>query len=210
MADDGIFHGVGIAFPDSFVNFLCRVHPPRIGHQHLQNFELRCSKSNRFPPDNKLLLGGVQYDIADLNLIFGFGFPDRTQGIIAAKQRLHPGKQFLLIEGLYQIIVRSGFQPKYPVRALRLGGQHQDRYIVVLPNSHGGDDAVTLWHHHIHDNEMWVLGIYDLAGGFTVMGGEHLIACLFQCGFDNIHNREVIVNHQDLICIRHERFLATK
>ena len=81
---DGIFHGVGIAFPDSFVNFLCRVHPPRIGHQHLQNFELRCSKSNRFSPDDKLLLGGVQYDIADLNLIFGFGFPE---GIPATVRR---------------------------------------------------------------------------------------------------------------------------
>ena len=187
----------------SLRGFLRREHPPGIGHEHLQNFILRRGKPHRLPPDKELFCGSIEAYIPHPNLILGLGFPDGAQGIVPAEQGFHPGQQLLLVEGLYQVIVRSRLQTQHPVGALRLGREHQNGHIVVFPNPHGGKQSIAMGHHHIHDNQLGVSGIRQVAGCLPVMGGEHLVARLFQCRFYNMDDGEVIVHHQNSVCICH-------
>ena len=93
-----VLDSIGITFPYSFVYLLGGVHPSGIGHQHLQDLELCCCKSNSFPTHNQLLGCGIQNDIAYLDMILGLCFSNGPKIIVAAQERFYPGKQFLLIE----------------------------------------------------------------------------------------------------------------
>ena len=70
MNHDRVLHSIGIAFPDPFIDFLRRVYPARIGHQHLQVLELGSGEPNCLTPDDKLFCSGVQNNV--LSLIFRF------------------------------------------------------------------------------------------------------------------------------------------
>ena len=47
--------------------------------------------------------------------------------------------------------------------------------------------------------------IHNMTGSFAIVRRQHLIACLLQSGFDDVDDRKVIIDHQDLICVCHRK-----
>lgn len=174
-----------------------------IGQEHSENFVLRGRYPDRVSTDQQLLGVQVQGNVSHLEPAFRVGLPDGPQGIIAPQQGLHTGQQFLLIEGLHQIIVRPGFQAQDPVGPLRLGGEHEDGHVAVLPDAHSGQQAAAPGHHHVHDNKVGLLHFRQTAGFLSVPGGADPIACLGQGGFQNVHDGGIVIHRQNLVGLLH-------
>ena len=122
----------------------------------------------------------------------------------AAQDGLDAGLDLKDIEGLGHIVVRAVFQPQNFVDLFTLGGQHDDRYIAVLPDPLAHGDTVHLRQHHVQQDEV-VMACKELGQRFVaVSGGIRLEAFLFQRIFQTLNNQGLIVNKED--AFRHGKF----
>ena len=89
--------------------------------------------------------------------MLGFCLLRRAEICISADLGFHTGQKLKWIERLRHIVIRTEIQSEHLVRILRLRRQHNDRNTARLTYLHHRMDAIQLRHHHIQQNQMYLL-----------------------------------------------------
>ena len=162
-----------IHIPDLAEQLFLGEHVVRVLRQEGQKVEL---------PGGKILLHAVHPDAAgclvDLqaaDLDHGiFLYIAVHQALVAVQVRLHPGHQLAGAEGLRHVIVRSKAQPPDLVDIVLLGGNHDDRDVLLLPHLPADLEAVHARKHQIQDHQLKILLQRALQSYFPVGSYLHL------------------------------------
>ena len=122
-----------------------------------------------------------------------------------AKQRPHPGEQFLVSKGLDQVVVGAAVQALDAVGRAILGGQQQDRDIAFGPEPSRNLEAVDARHHDVEDGEVG----HALAGAgqrdLAVGRDFDLVTLVDQGATQRGRDLGIVVHDQDVGLLGHAR-----
>ncbi len=186
----------GLILPDSLINLLRRENPAPVLHQKLHDLRLRSSQSDRFSVRIERAFFQTVTESAIYDLVLPAWRMDTAETCVSAQLAFHPGRQLLRVKRFRHIIVRSHGESQNLVRILRLCTQHNDRQIFPLSDLHHGGQSVKLWHHHIHDDKLYLRLRQDPQRLHAVVGLYHTVPFLFQQEGDCLYDLSVVVHHQ--------------
>ena len=91
----------------------------------------------------------------------------------AAQDRVDPQEEFLGLEGLGEVVVGPGLEPRDAVGGVALGGEKQDRRRAIGAQAAAEADAVLAGHHHVEHDQVELEPRQDPAGmGGVARGGD--------------------------------------
>ena len=185
-----VISGVGIA-PHQSHQALPAVYPPGILHQQFQKIVLLGGQVDGLAiPDGHPLLG-VQTQVAYRQQRPVHLRPARA----ALQERPDAGLQLQNVEGLGHIVVRAAGKAHQLVGILAAGRQHDDGHVGKLPDLHAGLGARQHRHHQIENNQVEILLLRQLHGGFAIVGGSDLIALVGQIERNALYQQLLVVHH---------------
>ena len=127
------------------------------------------------------------------------GCTGRVGGRAAAQHRVNARQQLARIEGLGQIVVGPHLQPHDAVHVLALGGEQDDRGLVLLaPQAAQDGQAILARHHKVEDQEVVALAHPQTVQGGAAIGHEHRKAVLAEVAAQQVAQAGVVVDNQDL------------
>ena len=116
----------------------------------------------------------------------------------AAEHRVDAGQHLLHLKGLDDIVVGAPLQPGHLVLGLPLGGEHDHRGLVVLPDLLEHRPAVHYRQHDVQQHQLRVEGAEQLHPLAAVPGHRCLKALLLQIEVEKLGNIGVVFHNQDL------------
>ena len=124
-------------------------------------------------PDLQLV--GIQVDDQSIKgETAGFGLVPAQ----AAKNRVDPGQQFFHFKGFDNIVVGPHLQAGHLVNGLALGGEHDDRGFVGLPNFGADRPAVHHRKHNVQEDQVRAKEAIELQC-FAAISGDHGFIAFF-------------------------------
>ena len=122
-------------------------------------------------------------------------------GICPAQQRADARLELQNVEGLCDIVVRTGLKADDLIGVLAAGGEHDDRHIRKLADAHTGRQPVHLRHHEIKNDQVEIARFGHVDRGRAVVGGLDRVALVLQIEFHALDQELFIVNDQNLHCV---------
>jgi len=122
-----------------------------------------------------------------------------TQGFGSPQQRLHPGEQLRETERFDQIVVGAQLQAQHPVQLRRLGGQHQDRQVIVAgAQPLANRQPVQIGQHQVQNHQI-VAMLGETRQGFLSAAGDirHAVN-IAEMQFDQSGDLAVVLDEQYL------------
>ena len=126
-------------------------------------------------------------------------FHQRPERDVAPNLRFDPRQQLERRERLCHIVVRAEAQTCDLVGVLAFGREKNDRHVAAFADLHRRRNAVHDGHHDVEDDTVQRLLLRDSHSLFAVICGQNRIALAFQIDPRRVHNRLVVVAHQNLI-----------
>ena len=130
---------------------------------------------------------------------------DIPQARVPAKMAFDSGHQFCRIIRFCHIVIRPHRQAQYFVRIFAFRTQDNNRDILYFPDFHPRRQAVQFWHHHIHNNKLYLL-CHHFQRLHPVIRLQNLIPFFFQQQRNRPDNLPVIVHYQ--YAFFHNKFLS--
>ena len=124
--------------------------------------------------------------------------PRLLLGAGPAKHRPDAGQHLLHLEGLDDVVVRPLLQAGDFVLRLPLGGEHDDRGLVPLPDFFQHGPAVHDGQHDVQQHQVGLVGAEQLHTFAAVLGHLSLKALLLQVEMEQLGDVGVVLHDQDL------------
>lgn len=116
---------------------------------------------------------------------------------MTAQERTDTSQQFSSVEGLGQIIVRTGVKSIDPVLHLTHRGQHDDRHLAAgSPGFPNHFVAIHTWHHDIHDAGIIISACQVSQGVISIRNRIHAVVAACQKRSDRTRNIWIILGKQ--------------
>ena len=116
----------------------------------------------------------------------------------AAEHRVDAGQHLLHLEGLDDVVVGAPLQAGHLVLGLSLGGEHDHRGLVALPDLLEHRPAVHHRQHDVQQHQVGVEGAEQLHALAAVVGYHRLEALLLQIEVEQLRNIGVVLHNQNL------------
>ena len=112
-----------------------------------------------------------------------------------AQNRMDAGQQLTWIEGLGQVVICAHFQADNAVNLVSLGGQHDDRRMVVLSAQTAADaEAIFTRHHQIKDDQMIMFAAAHLVHLGTIGSGFDFKALFAEIADQQVAQAGVVID----------------
>ena len=116
-----------------------------------------------------------------------------------------PGQQFLLIEGLDDIILAAGVKTFDDICLLGKRGEKNDRDILIFRiffQFAAERETIHAGHHHVQENNVRGQGTQQLHGFFRAVAKDYCIVSLFQDTDQWCPCEQIVVNEEDGVLYR--------
>ena len=203
MADvdrHGIFRAQGGVVPHLLIDLTGGKDPPLMPDEQKENVILDGGEGHRFPV-HRHRLGAVVHRNAAVGEQIGpvLGAGAAAQGGIPAELAFHPGDDLDGVKGLCDIVVGADVEPQNLVRVLAFGGEEDNGDVGGLPQTGRGPDAVQIGHHHIHENEVDVVGAHHFQRLEPVIGVESTIPFAGEVDVQRRNNVFIVITDQNVV-----------
>ena len=183
-----------IIFPHRLQHLFPAENGTPIGHKHLQKIKFLGGQLDIFPAEGYAALDQVHFHIVNtdhpvLLLLHIAGNPTQN--------RLDSCLDLKNIEGLGHIVVCPVFQAEDLVHIIAFGGQHDNRYVAVLPDPLAYRDTVKLGQHNIQQNQVKGRRVKFGQRFFSVHSAVCLVSFLLQGIFQTFQNQRFVINQED-------------
>ena len=124
-------------------------------HQGLEHGELAGGQHVYLVALLQFAGGEEQLVVAEGHHLVGTGRRAGHQRRLAAQHGLDPRQQFARVERLGQVVVGAQFQALDAAALVALGGEHDDRHLIVLfAQAAAGSEAVLAGKHQVEHNQL--------------------------------------------------------
>ena len=116
----------------------------------------------------------------------------------ALEKRADARQQLGDLEGLAQVVVGAGIEPRDNVVGLRARGEHQDRDLeALLADVTRNVEAVDARKHQVEQHEIHIVRLEQLDRGRTLAGPQDVETCVLELELDEPRDRSIILDDQD-------------
>jgi len=164
----------------------------RIGHQKGEKVEGHRRKLDRFPSNRDPPLLAVETKGSDLE---NRRFPFRR----TAQNSAYSGFQLARTERLDHIIVDADIESVEAILLIGPSREHDDRYVRSLADPRGNGESVEGGKHPVEHDEIRLVLVELSQRRLSVIGHDHLEACLLQVLADGIDDPLLIINDENLL-----------
>ena len=148
------------------------------------------------PAARHAMLRGVQGEVAQAV------DPVRVDMLGTPQQRPHSREQLGQVEGLGEIVVRSGIEARHPLAHLPARGQDEDRHrVTACPQATRHIESIDVWQPQVEDEQGDAgVALRCLEAFQCVMTGAHgldVIALEREHPLEHLSDRGIVVNDED-------------
>lgn len=188
----GIAHIV--VLPDGLQHGFTAEHFAAVVDEQLQQVELLGGQTNLLAVKRNGTVDDVDLEIADADDLFFFG-QSRLTG--TAQNGFDAGFDLQDVERLGNIVIGTIFKSENFVHVFAFGCQHDNRNVAGLANALTDLRTVHLGQHQIQQYKIDMVIEEQIKRLFAIIGGEGLVAILFQIIFETLDHQGFVINEQN-------------
>src|SRR5258708_36643318 len=158
-------------------------------HEEQQEFVFLRSQFDQPPSSPYLPSGLIEFQVS-----IDKGF---TSCLVASQLRPDPRQQFVEREGLGEIVVSAAVQSVHLIRDLVAGREHNDREIVVEPQTTAHLEPIEPWHGDIQEHKVRLMCPSSGQARLAIHGSIHLEPLIGEAPLDQWDEMRVVVHQQD-------------
>ena len=148
-------------------------------HQRLEHGELTGGEHVHLITLLQLTGGQGQFVLAETYAFILGAWRSRYDRSLAAQHGLDPRQQLARIERLGQVIVSAQFQTLNAAGLIALGGEHDDRHLIVgFAQAAAGRQPVLAWQHQVEHHQVEQLARQQTVHLLDVLHRSHAVALL--------------------------------
>ena len=171
--------------------------------QRLEHGEFAGGEHVHFVALLQLAGGQRQLVLAEAHRLVLAGRGARHHRRLAAQHGLDPRQQLARVERLGQVVVGAAFQALDAAGFVTLGGEHDDRHLVVrLAQATAGGQAVLAGQHEVEHQQLEQLAGQQAIHLLDVLHCAHAVALLAEEALQQAAQAGIIIDYQDFFAFR--------